>query len=582
MRLGYFSVLIASLVFLPGVAFGGEEAGEAAGETVEEPADETTAEPEKELTLEEKVAKAHELVSTHDYKSKQELLRLIHEVGVENFLKPVMDDEEQLMTVIISVMRGSVAGRGALTRADLATYLLKDKRPAIRDEALERVAQYAMCVDKPLVSDLLFGMYQEAKDDAELRLKFVEAFVRAGSPNPPYPEPEERPKLDYNKTLKRFPTLFRDPDPRVRRVAVESLNTDSLTVEKSGVNVLQKDPDNHVRAAVIDYYRRGTVKSGDVVAMVLKSLDTGNVDELESAVRYCKAMRINKSREPMFAMTRRFADYARPGARALRVRLIKSLVVDTAMELEWKEAVPELIWMAQNDVDTRAKVYAAYGALTVSGSDTVRLGTTEVVFPERTVEAETAPLLKAFDAWVIRVHEGKGDTPEVKRLEEEAQIEFTEKIYEIAKQRLADRDLKTKKRGLDLVMEIGPEEFAKEYDAVDEMLGLVGSLLVFRDYQEEVKANRQFARLMLAFARKDDVKMKKLALEALGILAGHCDREVFIPVLWEMRNHPDKEVKEMVNRAGKAISDHGYLGSEERKKQGEAGTEESSSKPDQQ
>jgi len=578
MRLGYFSVLIASLVFLPGVAFGGEEAGE----TVEESADETTAEPEKELTLEEKVAKAHELVSTHDYKSKQELLRLIHEVGVENFLKPVMDDEEQLMTVIISVMRGSVAGRGALTRADLATYLLKDKRPAIRDEALERVAQYAMCVDKPLVSDLLFGMYQEAKDDAELRLKFVEAFVRAGSPNPPYPEPEERPKLDYNKTLKRFPTLFRDPDPRVRRVAVESLNTDSLTVEKSGVNVLQKDPDNHVRAAVIDYYRRGTVKSGDVVAMVLKSLDTGNVDELESAVRYCKAMRINKSREPMFAMTRRFADYARPGARALRVRLIKSLVVDTAMELEWKEAVPELIWMAQNDVDTRAKVYAAYGALTVSGSDTVRLGTTEVVFPERTVEAETAPLLKAFDAWVIRVHEGKGDTPEVKRLEEEAQIEFTEKIYEIAKQRLADRDLKTKKRGLDLVMEIGPEEFAKEYDAVDEMLGLVGSLLVFRDYQEEVKANRQFARLMLAFARKDDVKMKKLALEALGILAGHCDREVFIPVLWEMRNHPDKEVKEMVNRAGKAISDHGYLGSEERKKQGEAGTEESSSKPDQQ
>ena len=582
MRLGYFSVLIASLVFLPGVAFGGEEAGEAAGETVEEPADETTAEPEKELTLEEKVAKAHELVSTHDYKSKQELLRLIHEVGVENFLKPVMDDEEQLMTVIISVMRGSVAGRGALTRADLATYLLKDKRPAIRDEALERVAQYAMCVDKPLVSDLLFGMYQEAKDDAELRLKFVEAFVRAGSPNPPYPEPEERPKLDYNKTLKRFPTLFRDPDPRVRRVAVESLNTDSLTVEKSGVNVLQKDPDNHVRAAVIDYYRRGTVKSGDVVAMVLKSLDTGNVDELESAVRYCKAMRINKSREPMFAMTRRFADYARPGARALRVRLIKSLVVDTAMELEWKEAVPELIWMAQNDVDTRAKVYAAYGALTVSGSDTVRLGTTEVVFPERTVEAETAPLLKAFDAWVIRVHEGKGDTPEVKRLEEEAQIEFTDKIYDIAKQRIAERDLETKKRGLSLVMEIGPDEFAREYDNVETFFELLSYLMILREYPEEVEANRQFARLLFAFVHKDDVKMMKLALQGLALFAGFCDKEVCLPVLWEMRNHPDKTVAEAVNQAGRAISGAGYLGSEERKKSNDAGKDQDAGKPDKQ
>ncbi len=563
MKQGYFCVFIAVFMLL------------ALGAIAGEPADK----PEKILTLEEKVKKAHELVGVGNSKPKQELLGLIHDVGVADFLKPVIDDEAKLLEVFEEIMHGSTSTEGSMTRADIATYLLKDERPKVRDEALKQMVRLALYCDKPYVSDLLFEMYREAKDDADLRLRVARAFCFAGSPNPEGKEPNVRPKLNYDKSLRRFQTLFRDPDPKVRRAVVENLRVDEPTSAKSGIGILEADTDAGVRAVVIDYYRRSKVKSKRVVAMALNGLKSTNFEEIENSVRYCTAMKLDESREPMFALTKRYAGSTETGAEAAEAQRLKFSIIGAAIQLEWKKATPDLIWMTENDADRRVRTRAAYGVLALAGQTTVRLGTVEEEFSQNMVEAETPAMMSAFKAWVIRSHEGKGETPEVRRLEEEAQIEFSDKVYEIAKRRIADRDIANKRRGLELVIEIGPEEFAKEVATWRELNNLIGSLLVFQRMHQEVEANRQLARLMLAFTGKNDIQMRMTALQGLVVLAPYCDKDVFMPVMSKLLADPDRQIVALVEQAGKAINKAGYSGRQERMRE-ERGYKEGPAEPE--
>jgi hypothetical protein len=554
MRQGFLCALVGGFMLLALGAFAGE------------PADQPAGEPEKELTLEEKVQKAHELVNIPKYQEKQDALRLIHEVGVANFLKPVTEDEAKLLSTIGEVMLGSTTMDGSMTRADVATYLLKDERPKVRDEAIKYITQLALYSDKPYVSDLLFEMYQNAKDDPNLRLRVALAFCAAGTPDPEHKEPDVRPKLDYETSLKRFPTLFADPDAAIRRAVVEALPKDSRTMQYSGIGVLEKDPDAAVRAAVIERYRLARMKTAAAVTLAMSGLDSSHLGENQSAVRYCVAMKLDESREPMFAMAKRYATYEETNKQAAAARGVKCLVVDAAVEREWKAAVPDLIWMAQNDVDPQVQARAAWGALTLSGQTTVRIGTTDEPFPKDMVAVEIPAMLRAFKAWVISSHEGKGETPEVKRLEEEAQIEFSDAVYEIARQRLADKDIANKRRGLALVMQIGPEEFAKEITTPQEFGAIIRTLQVFPRMPQDVQENRSLARLCLAVAvTGKEPTMRAGALQLLMVMGSFCDKDIFLPALAKMRDDTDLEIRNLVNQVGNAVNERGYSGAEEQR-----------------
>ncbi|MHA1518363.1 MAG: hypothetical protein ACTSYK_07130, partial [Alphaproteobacteria bacterium] len=309
MKKGYLCALICVCLLLGLAAFAGE------------PADKKADAPKKALTLEEKVSKAHELLSDRKYQTKQQVLALIHEVGVSNFVKPVGDDEDTLLGVVQEVMLGSTTSEGSMTRADVATYLLKDKRPKIRQEALKQITRLALYCDKPYVSNLLFEMYRQAGDDAAVRLQLAKAFCLTGSPDPKGKEPQARAKMgpeEYATTLKRLPTFFKDTDPKVRRTVVENLQVNVRTLSGSGIGALEQDPDPGVRAVVINYYRGAKVKSRSVVAMGLKGLESTNAEENEAAIRYCQAMKLAESRESMFALAKRYVKSKADASRAIK------------------------------------------------------------------------------------------------------------------------------------------------------------------------------------------------------------------------------------------------------------------------
>jgi HEAT repeat protein len=566
MRRGYRCALIGGVLLVALGAFAGE------------PADTSGT----DLTLEQKLARAHELVGVRDFAAIQEMLKLIHEVGVGNFLEPYESDEAKLCGVVEQVMFGSSTEETSMTRADVATYLLKDKRAKVRDLAIKHITRLALYCDKPYVSGALYDIYQGAKDDADLRLRVAHAFGLVSTVDRQGREPKERPPLtgaDRDKICKDLQAMLRDPDPRVRRTVVENMSRDPITMQGSGVGILENDPNPGVRAAVIDYYREVRVKTDRVQAMVIRALGHNNVEELEKAVEYCAAMKLDEAREPMLAVIKRYAEDTGGDGGGNRTEKLKLRIVDLALELKWNEATPDLLWTVENDADWKVRNRAAYAVLRLAGQETVQLGTMNVVFAPSMVEAEAPAMMLAFKAWVIAHHEEKGETPEVKQLQEEAQIEFSDKVYKIAEQLLFDPDVANKRRGLRLVMDIGPEEFAKEINTVEEMNHLFGSLQVFMHMREDLEANRQTARLVLAFVTDKDKSMVMLALRGLEQLAPFCDGDVFMPVLSKLLNTPDPEIVEAARRAGNAIQARGYSGRLEQK-QGKRRYQEGPSKPE--
>jgi len=535
-------LLIAAAVVVPLAAVAGEEGG-ASGET---------------LTIEQKVERAHELLEQARAGSKHEVLKVIHEVGVANFLKPVLDDEEKLIYVVDGVMLGASTVEGSMTRADIGTYLLKDERPGVVRTAVKYVTSYALYCDKPYVGKVLFELYNGATDDADLRVALAAAICRAGSPDREGKEPRPFTHDDVLEALDRVPTLLKDPDPRVRRAAVENLIRAVSIMHRVRLGVLEEDPDPGVRAAVLDYYREAKVKTQRVSGLAIEGLGSSDLHELETAFQYCREMKLDEAREAMLGAVKRHAAPTGDDEAKARIERLKSRIFDMAINREWKEAAPDLLWIAENDRDTGLQTRAAYTMLTLLGQTTVSLGTAEEVFPRTVLEVERGPLMKAFKAWVIESYEGSGVTPEVKRLREEAQIEFSDKVYEIATERILNREAGSIPRGIRLVVEMGPEDFARQVETAQEAQAILGALVQFQRTSPQVELGRQIARMTLGFVDHKDPAIRKYALATLGFMVAYCDKAVFIPVLSKLTSDPDPQVADVARQLVAAIEMQGY------------------------
>jgi hypothetical protein len=310
------------------------------------PAGEEADAPETKLTLEEKVKQAHELAEKVRTGAKGELLKLIHEVGVASFLKPVLDDEEKLIYLIDGIMLGHSEVEGSMTRADLVTYLLKDERPKVRRMAAKHIATYALYCDKPYVNKALFELYQKATDDADLRVALATAIGRVGAIDPEGKAPRPYPLEDFNEMLEHVPTLLKDPDPRVRRAAVESLMRSTLVMHRVRIGVLEEDPDPGVRAALLDYYREAKVKTARVIELAIKGLGGKDIDELEMAVKYSRQMELDEVREAMLGAVKRLAVPWGDDRTKARIRWLKIRILDYAIKRTWKDGAADLLWSA--------------------------------------------------------------------------------------------------------------------------------------------------------------------------------------------------------------------------------------------
>ncbi len=547
MRYRSCGLLIIAAVVWPLAAFAGEEGGA----------------PAEELTIEQKVERAHELLEQVRAGPKDELLELIHEVGVANFVKPVLDDEEKLIDVMNVVMHGASTVEGSMTRADLATYLLKDERPNVVDVAVKNITLCAVYCDKPYVNELLFELYENTPDDAELRAELAAAISRVASPDLERREPRPYASEDAFKALDRLPTVFKDPNPGVRRAAVENLVRAVSIMHRVRLGTLEDDPDPGVRAAVLDYYREAKVKTQHVVELAIKALGRGDPHELEVAFKYCQTMKLDQAHDAMLGAVKRYAAPVGDPETAARIQRLKYRILEMAVDREWKEAVPDLLWIAQNDQDLEVSSRAAYTMLTLAGQPTVSLGTAEEVFPKYMLEIERRPLMKAFKAWVIDSYEGQGATPEVRRLLEEAQIEFSDKVYEIAAERLLERNVANVRRGLQLVLEMGPEEFAREINTLKKTQSVLASILRFHNMAPRAESGRQVARVLLGFVEDKDPSIRSSVLTTLASMAEYCDQDVFIPVVSKLTSDPDAGVAEAARQLVAAIGARGYSSREE-------------------
>ncbi len=547
MRYRSCCLLIIAAIVAPLAAFAGDEGGA----------------PAEELTIEQKVEHAHELLGRVRTGSKEELLELIDEVGVASFLKPVLDDEEKLIDVVEVVMLGSSTVEGSMTRADLATYLLKDKRPNVVHVAVKHITSYALYCDKPYVGKLLFELYKDATDDGDLRAELATAICRVASPDIEGKEPRPYESEDVAEALDRVPTLLKDPDPGVRRAAVENLLRAVSIMHRVKLGVLEDDPDPGVRAAVLDYYREAKVKTEHVIELAIKALGRSDLHELEVAFKYCQTMKLDQAREAMLGALKRYAAPTGDPDTAARIQRLKYRVLEMAIDREWKEAAADLLWIAENDQDPDIRSRAAYTMLTLLGQTTVSLGTAEEVFPKYMLKTERRPLMKAFKAWVIDSYQGQDVTPEVRRLLEEAQIEFSDKVYEIAAERLRERNVANVRRGLQLVLEMGPEEFAREVDTIRQAQSILASVLRFHRMTPRTESGRQVARVVLGFVDKNDPSIRLYVLTTLASMAQYCDKDVFIPVVSKFASDPDPDVAEAARRLVAAIGERGYSAREE-------------------
>jgi hypothetical protein len=439
----------------------------------------------------------------------------------------------------------------------------------VRDRVLKELTRLALYTDKPFVSDEMFGMYQKAKDDADLRAKIAEAFLATGVPDPEGKEPRPFDAPDYDKTIKRLPELLKDPDWRVRCAVVRYLPKALDSTDRSGIGVLEKDRDARVRAALIDYYREAKVKTATVREFALRGLTSSQFDELNSAVTYCIAMKMDEAREPMYAwMKRNAGPLEQEDPATQKIGQLKQRVIRATIELAWKDATPDLLWLVDNEADWRASGQAVYAVLKLAGQEKIQLGPTEEVFPMNMVEAEHAAMMTAFKAWRIRDYEGQGETAEVLKLNEDAQIEFSDKVYEIAMQRITDTDVANKRRGLKLVMEIGPADFAKQISTLEGLRKVYGGLEIFpMRYGRETETNRMIARLLLGFVEAGEVDAKKGALSRLQALAHYVDKDEANNILTDMMERGDPDIREMGTQVINAVRQRGFSGHEERMKE---------------
>jgi hypothetical protein len=304
--------------------------------------------------------------------------------------------------------------------------------------------------------------------------------------------------------------------------------------------------------------------------MAMRGLGGSQIEELESAVAYCATMKMAEAREPMYAWVKRNAgalDGADPNLS--RIQRLKERIIDTSIALRWKDAIPDLLWLVENDKDWRAAGHAAFAMLDLTEVRTVHFGPTEQAFPSNMVEAERDAMMSAFKAWLIRDYQGQGDTAEARKLDEKAQIEFAQRIYEIANERLLDKDAVNKRRGLELVIEIGPADFAKEIGSMGGLRKIWGSLQVFMTgHRADVEVSRMIARMVFGFLEVDDNNVKKAALSMLLGLAEFCDRDEARMVLGAVvQNATDAELVQMANTVGQTIGQRGYSKSQEEMKE---------------
>jgi len=554
MRKGYLYVLISLLMLFSFAAVAGE------------PEQTTTG----TRTLQEKKDRAYELRYATKSDERRELFALINDIGPEGFFERFADDQEELLKVFKQLLtRGPSTIEESMVRADLAAYLLKDKRPSISSEAVTQITRMSLYANKMIVSDTLYDMYKAAANDDELRGRVAKALVLVGSNDTENKAPRAVDPDEYEENLVRFKEMLGDKSAAVRRAVVENLPRTLGTMAKVELGKLEADPDPGVRAAVIDFYREAKIKTAPVCQTVMKALGTDNVEELDKAIEFCKAMKLYEAREAMFAALKRHAGNEGNAEQKKQLRALSLRMIDLSGELGWTVAVPDLVWIYQNDTDAAIQNRAAYVILSLSGSPNVRLGgEIEEPFPPNMVEAERKALMLAFKAWLLSDYEKQGETAEVKRLREEAQIEFSDKIYDIAKARILDTDVANKRRGLKLVVDaIGPEEFAKEVSA-EEFPKMMQSLQDFWQHGgRETDVNRHIARMVLPFTMKKDAAWRMNALGLLQALAAFCDKDVFGPLLEALRSDPDAEFAQAVTRVIDSINQNGYSGAVEREKE---------------
>jgi hypothetical protein len=522
--------------------------------------------PAEELTIEQKVERAHKLLDRVRAGPKAELLELIHEVGVANFLEPVLDDKEKLLDVAEVIMNGASTVEGSMTRADLFTYLLNDERPDVVRVAVDNIAKLALYCDKPYVGKALFELYKNAADDADLRAAVATAICRVASPDIQGREPRRYTPEDVSEALDRIPTLLKDPDPGVRRAAVENLMRAVSIMHRLGLGDLEDDPDPGVRAAVLDYYGEAKVRTRHVVEVAIKALGSSDLEEVEVAFKYCRKMELDEAREAMFGAVKRYAATVDDPDMAKRIGSFKYRVLELAIERGWKEAAPDLLWIVENDQDPDTASRAAYVMLTLLDHPTVSLGTAEEQFPEYMLETERRPLMKAFKAWVIESYEKQGLTPEVQRLREEAQIEFSDKVHQIAAERLRERNVACVRRGLRLVLEMGPEEFAGHVDTEQEAKAITSALVRFHEMMPRTESGRQVARVLLAFVDNESPTIRMGVMNMLTVMAMYCDKDVFIPVVSKLTGDLHPEVAEAAGRLVAAVEARGYSLREQEKR----------------